>query len=58
MPLSLMTVPVLGEIMLRSPVPRPVYRTLLTPGQARPSIARIRGAVQASSRRYPRSRRA
>jgi pimeloyl-ACP methyl ester carboxylesterase len=32
MPLSLMTVPVLGEIMLRSPVPRPVYRTLLGQG--------------------------
>jgi pimeloyl-ACP methyl ester carboxylesterase len=32
MPLSLMTVPVLGEIMLRSPVPRPVYRTVLGQG--------------------------
>lgn len=32
MPLSLLTVPVLGEVMLRSPIPRPVYRTLLGQG--------------------------
>jgi pimeloyl-ACP methyl ester carboxylesterase len=32
MPLSLMTVPVLGEAMLRTPTPRPVYRGLLGQG--------------------------
>jgi pimeloyl-ACP methyl ester carboxylesterase len=32
MPLSLMTVPVAGEVMLRSPIPRLVYRTLLGQG--------------------------
>jgi pimeloyl-ACP methyl ester carboxylesterase len=32
MPLSLMTVPVLGEAMLRTPMPRPLYRTLLGQG--------------------------
>jgi len=32
LPLSLLTVPVLGQVMLRSPIPRPVYRTLLGQG--------------------------
>jgi pimeloyl-ACP methyl ester carboxylesterase len=32
MPLSMLTVPVLGEAMLRSPVPRPVYRRLFGQG--------------------------
>jgi pimeloyl-ACP methyl ester carboxylesterase len=32
MPLSLLTVPAVGEAMLRSPIPRPVYRTLLSQG--------------------------
>ena len=32
MPLSLLTVPVLGEAVLRSPAPRPVYRRLLSQG--------------------------
>ncbi len=32
MPLSLMTVPVLGEAMLRTPTPRPAYRGLLGQG--------------------------
>ena len=32
MPLSRMTVPVLGEVMLRTPTPRPVYRGLLGQG--------------------------
>jgi pimeloyl-[acyl-carrier protein] methyl ester esterase len=32
MPLSLLTVPMLGEAMLRTPTPRPVYRRLLGQG--------------------------
>jgi pimeloyl-ACP methyl ester carboxylesterase len=32
MPLSLLTVPVLGEAVLRAPTPRPVYRRLLSQG--------------------------
>jgi pimeloyl-ACP methyl ester carboxylesterase len=32
MPLSIMTVPVFGQLLLRSPVPRPVYRRLLGQG--------------------------
>jgi pimeloyl-ACP methyl ester carboxylesterase len=32
MPLSMLTVPVLGEVMLRTPAPRPVYRRLLAQG--------------------------
>jgi len=32
MPLSIMTVPVLGEVMLRTPAPRPLYRKLLGMG--------------------------
>jgi len=32
MPLSLMTIPVLGPILLRSPTPRPIYRRLLGQG--------------------------
>jgi pimeloyl-ACP methyl ester carboxylesterase len=32
MPLSLLTVPVAGEAMLRSPIPRPLYRALLAQG--------------------------
>ena len=32
MPLSLLTVPVLGEALLRSPMPRSAYRTLLAQG--------------------------
>ena len=32
MPLSMMTVPVLGRTMLRSPTPRPVFRSLLAQG--------------------------
>ena len=35
MPLSVLTVPVLGEVMLRSPMPRPVYRSLLGQGLSR-----------------------
>src|SRR5215475_8270398 len=36
MPLSLMTVPVLGEAMMRPPAPRRVYRRLLGQGSAAP----------------------
>ena len=32
MPLSLLTVPVLGQVVLRNPMPRPVYRRLLGQG--------------------------
>ena len=42
MPLSLLTVPVLGEAVLRSPAPRPVYRRLLGQGLS-PAAARRPG---------------
>jgi pimeloyl-ACP methyl ester carboxylesterase len=39
MPLSLLTLPVLGEAVLRSPMPRPAYRALFGQGMSRAAAA-------------------
>jgi pimeloyl-ACP methyl ester carboxylesterase len=39
MPLSLLTVPGVGLVILRSPTPRPVYRQLLAQGLGRAEVA-------------------
>jgi pimeloyl-ACP methyl ester carboxylesterase len=41
MPLSLLTVPVLGEAVLRAPAPRPVYRRLLGQGLSPAAAAAV-----------------
>jgi pimeloyl-ACP methyl ester carboxylesterase len=41
MPLSLMTVPVLGPAMLRGPSPRPVFRRMLAMALGRPAAAAV-----------------
>jgi pimeloyl-ACP methyl ester carboxylesterase len=43
MPLALMTVPVLGPAVLRSPAPRPVYRVLFAQGMSQAAAAAAPG---------------
>ncbi len=45
MPLSLLTVPVLGEAVLRNPAPRPVYRRLLGQGLSPAAAAAAPGEL-------------
>jgi pimeloyl-ACP methyl ester carboxylesterase len=45
MPLSLLTVPVVGEAMLRAPVPRPAYRRLLGQGLSPAAAAAAPGEL-------------
>ena len=60
MPLSLMTVPVLGEVMLRTPAPRPVYRGLLDqglgPGTAAAAPEELLDVLRLAARRRANAR--
>jgi pimeloyl-ACP methyl ester carboxylesterase len=60
MPLSLLTVPVLGEAVLRSPSPRPVYRRLLgqglSPAAAAAAPDELVDVLRLSARRPPNAR--